>query len=261
MATVTSADGTAIAYERDGAGPAVVLVDGAMCYRASGPMRPLAALLKEHFTVYAYDRRGRGESGDTQPYSVQREIEDLAAVIAAAGGSAHVYAISSGAGLAIAAAAAGAPITRLALYEPPFLAETGGAAAKRGYGERLTELLAAGRKGDAAALFMSYVGLPEQAIAGARSQPFWPVMENVAPTLPYDDEILGDGAVPRDAAGKITVPALLIDGGASPENLRAGTKAAADAIPGARYATLDGQTHEVAPDALAPVLTGFFKQD
>jgi pimeloyl-ACP methyl ester carboxylesterase len=260
MATVTSADGTTIAFERDGSGPAVILVDGAMCYRASGPMRPLAALLKEDFTVYAYDRRGRGESGDTKPFSVEREIEDLQALIAEAGGEAYVYAISSGAALILAAAAAGAPITRMALYEPPFLTGTGGGAEKKEYTERLREFLDAGRNGDAAALFMTHVGMPAEAVEGMRTQPFWSVFEAIAPTLAYDDEVLGDGAVPRDRAAKIAVPTLLLDGGASPENLRAAAKATADAIPGARYATLEGQTHDVAPAALAPTLVEFFNE-
>jgi pimeloyl-ACP methyl ester carboxylesterase len=258
MGTFMSADGTPIAYERDGSGPAVILVDGAMCYRDIGPMRPLAALLKENFTVYAYDRRGRGESGDTMPFAVEREIEDIQALIAEAGGAAYVYAISSGVALTLAAVAAGAPITKLACYEPPFLSETGGGAEKKEYTEGLHELLDAGRHGDAVALFMSYVGMPAEAVNGMRAQPFWPMFEAIAPTLAYDNEALGDGTVPRDGASKITMPTLLLDGGASPANLRGAAKATADAIPGARYATLEGQTHEVAPQALAPVLVDFF---
>src|SRR3954454_19173001 len=137
MPTVTSADGTTIAYERTGSGPALVLVDGAMCYRAAGPMRPLAALLQDTFTVYTYDRRGRGESSDTLPYTAAREVEDLHALIAQAGGEAYVYAISSGAALTLAAAAVGPGITKLALYEPPFMAEAEGDARSKEYTERL----------------------------------------------------------------------------------------------------------------------------
>jgi pimeloyl-ACP methyl ester carboxylesterase len=258
MSTLTSPDGTTIAYDRTGDGPAVVLVDGAMCYRDNGPMRPLAALLKEHFTVYAYDRRGRGHSGDTPPYAVEREIEDLTALIAEAGGDVHLYGISSGAALCLATAAAGAPVARIACYEPPFLTDTTGGAPKREYTARLRDLLAAGRRGDAAALFMTYVGMPEQVVSGMRGQPFWPVFEAIAPTLAYDDEVLGDGSVPRDVLGKLTVPVLYVDGGASPEPLRAAARGAADATPGARHVTLDGQTHDVAPQALAPVLVEFF---
>src|SRR4051794_6315211 len=138
MPTVTSADGTSIAYEVAGAGPAVILVDGAMCHRSGGPMRPLAALLRSRFTVYAYDRRGRGDSGDTAPYAVAREVEDLAALVEAAGGAACAYAISSGGALVLAAVAAGVPLTRLAIYEPPFLTDVDPEAGprKKEYGER-----------------------------------------------------------------------------------------------------------------------------
>jgi len=258
MPTVISTDGTPIAYERTGSGPALVLVDGAMCHRAGGPMRPLAARLRDSFTVYAYDRRGRGESSDTPPYAVAREIDDLRAVIGAAGGPAYVYGISSGAALALATAATGAGITRLALYEPPFLAEVEDGTRLKEYTERLRELLDAGRRGDAVALFMRHVGLPEPMIAGMRAQPGWTAMEAIAPTLAYDDEILAGSAVPRDLAPRITVPVLFLGGGASPRSLQRAAKAAADAFPTAAHRTLDGQTHDVSPDALAPVLIEFF---
>ncbi|MFI7453552.1 alpha/beta fold hydrolase [Nonomuraea sp. NPDC049714] len=253
MPTVTSADGTTIAYERTGDGPPLILVDGAMCHRAAGPMRPLAALLRDTFTVHLYDRRGRGESSDTRPYAVAREVEDLQALIARAGGEEYVYGLSSGAALALATAAAGPGITGLALYEPPFLADAG--SRNEAYTERLHELLDAGRRGDAVALFMTHVGIPEQVIAGIRSQPGWATLEAIAPTLAYDDEILAD---PRHLASAITVPALLLAGGASPHGLQQAAKATADALPTAEHRTLDGQTHDVAPEALAPVLTEFF---
>jgi pimeloyl-ACP methyl ester carboxylesterase len=251
MPVVTSPDGTEIACERTGSGPAIVLVDGALCYRGAGPLGPLAVLLGEHFTVHTYDRRGRGASSDTQPYAVAREVEDLRAVIAAAGGRAGVYGISSGAALVMAAA--GPEITRLALYEPPFVTETG----VEGYSARLSELLAAGRRGDAVALFMANVGMPEQMITGMRSRPGWAALEAIAPTLAYDDRVLGDHRVPPDTG--ITVPMLVLSGGASPQFLQSAAKATADAIPGAEYRTLDGQTHDVAADALAPVLAEFFR--
>jgi pimeloyl-ACP methyl ester carboxylesterase len=258
MPTVTSADGTTIGYERTGSGPALVLVDGAMCYRGAGPLRPLAALLSDAFTVLTYDRRGRGESSDTAPYAVAREVEDLAAVIAAAGGEAYVYGISSGAALALAAAAAGCGITGLALYEPPFLTGVDDGARAKEYTERLHELLDAGRGGDAVALFMTHVGVPAQVIAGMRAQPGWATLEAIAPTLAYDDEVLGDGGVPRDLASTVTVAVLVLAGGASPEILRRAAAATADALPTAVHRTLDGQTHDVAPDALAPALIEFF---
>jgi pimeloyl-ACP methyl ester carboxylesterase len=258
MSTVTSADGTTIGYESAGSGPALVLVDGAMCYRAAGPMRPLAALLQHAFTVYTYDRRGRGESADTLPYAVGREIEDLQAVVAKAGGQAFLYGLSSGAALVLATAAAGPGITRIALYEPPFMAEVEDGARIKEYTESLRELLAAGRNGDAVALFMTYVGVPAQAIAGMRAGPGWPTLEAIAPTLAYDDEVLDGGLVPRGLASTITVPALVLGGGASPLGLQQAAKAAAQALPTAVHRTLEGQTHDVQPEALVPILVEFF---
>jgi pimeloyl-ACP methyl ester carboxylesterase len=258
MPAVTSADGTVIAYERTGSGPALVLVDGAMCHRAAGPMRPLAALLRERFTVHTYDRRGRGESSDTTPYAVAREVEDLRALIGEAGGEACVYGISSGAALALAAAAGGLPITKLALYEPPFMAEAEDGVRIKEYTERLGELLAAGRAGDAVELFMTNVGVPAQAVAGIRAQPGWAMLEAIAPTLAYDDQVLGDGSVPRDLASTITVPALVLAGADSPQGLQQAAKSTAEALPTAGHRTLEGQTHDVSPDALAPVLAAFF---
>ncbi|HZE30387.1 MAG TPA: alpha/beta fold hydrolase [Actinoallomurus sp.] len=258
MPTVSSADGTLIAYERTGSGPALVLVDGALCHRAAGPMRPLAALLRERFTVHTYDRRGRGESSDTTPYAVAREVEDLQALIGEAGGEAYVYGISSGAALALAAAAAGLPITKLALYEPPFMAEVEDGARIKEYTERLGELLDAGRVGDAVELFMTYVGVPAPAVAGIRAQPGWAALEAIAPTLAYDDQVLGDGGVPRDLASTISVPALVLAGADSPQSLQQAAKATADALPMAGHRTLAGQTHDVSPDALAPALAAFF---
>jgi pimeloyl-ACP methyl ester carboxylesterase len=253
MPVVISADGTTIAYECSGSGPALILVDGALCYRAAGPMRPLAALLQDDFTVYAYDRRGRGESSDTPPYAVEREVEDLRALIEAAGGQAYVYAMSSGGALALASAPW---IARLALYEPPFMAEIEDGTRIKEYTERLGELLGAGRRGDAVALFMTNVGIPEQVVAGIRAQPGWAALEAIAPTLAYDDELLDGGGVPRDLT--ITVPTLVLTGGASPQGLQLAAKAAADAFSTAELRTLEGQTHDVAADALAPALVEFF---
>ncbi|WP_433084920.1 alpha/beta fold hydrolase [Dactylosporangium sp. CA-052675] len=248
MPTVTSADGTPIGYESTGSGPALVLVDGACCFRAAGPMRPLAAALQHHFTVYCYDRRGRGESGDTQPYAVRREIEDLQAVVAAAGGTASVYTMSSGGAIGLEAAAEGSGIAALAVYEPPLLG------ADPAYTERLTGLLAEGRRGDAVALFQSRVGMPPEAIAAFRASPGFAVLEGIAPTLAYDDAVLGPGHLRPEVAAAITVPVTLIAGGASPEALREAARSTAAAIPGARFEVLDGQTHGVEPAALAPLL-------
>ena len=260
MPTLTAPDGTTIGYEHTGSGPALILVDGAMCYRGAGPMRPLAALLQDTFTVYTYDRRGRGESKDTMPYEVAREVEDLQALSTQAGGETYVYGISSGAALALATAAAGPGIAKLALYEPPFLAEVEDDARAKEYTERLHELLGTGRDGDAVALFMTHVGIPAQAVAGIRAQPGWATLAAIAPTLAYDDDVLDGGRLPRDLISTIAVPALVLAGGASPRGLRQAAKATADALPVAEHRTLDGQTHDVAPEALAPALIEFFSR-
>jgi pimeloyl-ACP methyl ester carboxylesterase len=258
MPTITSADGTTIAYDRVGDGPSVVLVDGAMCHRGAGPMGALAERLKGRFTVFTYDRRGRGESTDTLPYAVDREVEDLRALIDQAGDDAYVYAISSGVALALATAAAGAGVSKLALYEPPFMAEVEVGTRAKEYTTQLNELLDAGDRGGAIALFMTHVGMPPQAIDGMRAGPGWPMLEAIAPTLAYDDQLLAGGHVPREVASRITVPTLLLSGGASPEGLQQAARATADALPNGEHRTLEGQTHDVAPDALAPVLTEFF---
>jgi pimeloyl-ACP methyl ester carboxylesterase len=256
--TLSSADGTTIGYEHTGSGPALILVDGAMCHRAGGPMRPLAAQLQDHFTVYAYDRRGRGQSGDTQPYAVQREIEDLQALITAAGGRAHLYGISSGAALCLATAAVDDRVTRLALYEPPFVAADRPQLANGEYRWTLDAALGEGRRGDAVALFLGQVGVPAPVIEAMRAGPGWPAMEAIAPTLAYDDSVLGTAHVPYEQAKRVTVPALVLAGSASPAMLRDAAEATAQALPDGGYAVLADQTHDVAPQALAPVLTEFF---
>ncbi|HWG65526.1 MAG TPA: alpha/beta fold hydrolase [Streptosporangiaceae bacterium] len=257
MSTAASRDGTTIAFEQVGAGPALILVDGAMCYRAAGPLPALAQALAPAFTVYTYDRRGRGDSGDTPPYAVAREVEDLAALIAESG-PAFAYGISSGAALALEAAASGLPITKVALYEPPFTAEEGDPRAKQDYTKRLTELLSADRRGDAVELFMTLVGMPPALIAGMRTAPVWPVFEAIAQTLAYDDAVLGDGTVPRDRAALVTQPAMVAYGEASPANLRSAAIATADVLSDCQRRGLAGQTHDVDPGALAPILSEFF---
>ena len=260
MPTLTSDDGTIIAYDRIGDGPSIILVDGAMCYRGAGPMDGLAQLLSGSFTVFTYDRRGRGESTDTLPYAVEREVEDLTALIGEAGDEAGVYGMSSGGALALAtAAAAGAGISRLALYEPPFLAESENDGRAEAYTAELNELLDAGDRGGAVALFMARVGVPQRMIDGARSGPGWPRFESIAPTLAYDNRLLAGGHVPRDVTSTITVPALVLSGTASAEGLQEAAKATAAALPNSEHRTLEGQTHDVAPDALAPVLIEFFE--
>lgn len=261
MSKVTSPDGTPIGYDRRGSGPALILVDGALGHRAFGTMPTLATRLADGFTVYAYDRRGRGQSGDTAPYAVAREVEDLGALIEEAGGSAYVYGLSAGAALALEAVASGLPIGRLALYEPPFAAA--GSPDDPRYGrepmDRLNALLAAGRYEDAAVHFMSMVGDTPQWVERIRRSSMWPMFRAVAPTLEYDNAVIGDGSVPVARAALVTVPALVMDGGASPAAMRRACAALAEALPSAAYRTLGGQTHQVTPEAVAPVLREFFR--
>jgi pimeloyl-ACP methyl ester carboxylesterase len=259
MPTVTSKDGTAIAYDRSGDGSALILVDGALCSRSFGPMGPLAAQLTPHFTVYTYDRRGRGESGDTQPFAVEREIEDIEALVNVAGRSAFVYGISSGAALAFEAARLlPTKITKLALYEPPYTLDPEGIRRFKEYRTQLGELLAAGRKGDAIELFMRLVGAGDEGVAQMRQAPIWPLFEAVAPTLAYDAAALGDSSVPTERTVSVTIPALVMAGGATFPFIRQAAQALTGALPHAQYRELEGQTHEVAAEALAPVLTEFF---
>ncbi len=261
MKTVTSKDGTNIAFDQMGTGPAIILVSGALQYRAFDQgMVDLATLLAQHFTVLYYDRRGRGDSGDTQPFAVEREIEDIEALIDEVGESAFLYGISSGAALAMEAAISlGGKIKGLAMYEAPYNAEATARQAWIEYRKQLNELLAAGRPGDALALFMMLVGMPAEHVPEMRQNPVWPLFEAVAPTLAYDAAVLGDDAsVPTDRAARVTVPALVMDGGASYPFMRTTAVALANAMPDAQHRTLEGQTHEVAAEALAPVLVEFF---
>ncbi|GIT79397.1 alpha/beta hydrolase [Leifsonia sp. LS1] len=258
MATVTSADGTHIAYETAGAGPAMVLVDGASCHRASGPMRPIAAALARRLTAVAYDRRGRGESGDTLPFAVGREIEDIAALIDAIGGPVTLFGISSGGALALTAAAALGPelVDALVVYEPPYVPE-GAQEPAQAYTAALHDALARGDRDAAVELFFRRVGVPEDQLAGLRQSPFWSGTVGLAPTLAYDDAALGDSLVPDEVVAALRVPVLGLAGGATPEFLRYGAATiAAEAVDG-HYAELPGQTHAVEADALAPVLTDF----
>lgn len=251
-----SADGTSIAYEISGDGPAVILVSGAMS--TGGTVAPLAVPLSERFRVVAYDRRGRGESGDTRPYSVEREVEDLAALIDSVGGEALLYGISSGAALVLEAAASGLPVRRVAVYEVPFAVYEGGAEERAEYTARLTEALGQGRRGDAVELFLRLAGMAEQMIQGARQSPMWAGMETIAPSLAYDNAVMGDGLVPRDRLAAITVPVLAIAGSASPAWMHEAARAVAESVPGGSYRSLEGQTHMVEPGVLAPVLAEFF---
>jgi pimeloyl-ACP methyl ester carboxylesterase len=256
MNTVTSRDGTTIAFDRLGEGPPVILVCGGSTDRSANA--PLATVLAEHFTVFNYDRRGRGDSGDTPPYAVEREVEDIDAVIDAAGGSAFLYGTSSGAGLALEAAASGLDITKLALWEPPFILDES-SRPPADQVERYDEMIAAGRRGDAVEFFVrQVVGLPPEFVAYARTQPFWQAQEALAHTLAYDATVMGDYSLPTERAAAVTAPTIVIAGAASFPFMSETAQALADVIPDAQYRILEGQEHNVSPDAIAPVMVEFF---
>jgi pimeloyl-ACP methyl ester carboxylesterase len=262
MSAVRSRDGTRVAFERTGSGPPLILVDGALCWRESGPARKLAAELADRFAVIAYDRRGRGESGDTPPYSVQREVEDLEALIGEAGGRAHVCGISSGGVLAMEAARAGAAINGLVVYEAPFIVDDSRPPAPSSYVSDLNEHLAAGRRGAAVKRFMRLVGMPAPLVAVMPLMPAWRKLKGVAHTLPYDAACMGDtqSGRPLDADhwGGVTVPTLVLVGGKSPEWMRNGMRSLAELLPDGRLEVLEGQTHMVKAKAVAPALKEFF---
>ncbi|HEV8682993.1 MAG TPA: alpha/beta hydrolase [Actinomycetota bacterium] len=256
MNKVTSSDGTTIAFDRLGEGPPVILVCGGSTDRMANAS--LTELLAPRFTVFNYDRRGRGDSGDTPPYAVQREVEDIDAVIIAAGGSASVYGTSSGAVLALQAAASGLPITNLALWEPPFILDES-RRPPADQVERYNEMIAADRRGDAVEYFMAkVVGLPPEFVAQARTQPFWAAQEALAHTLAYDATIMGDYSLPTDRAASVQAPTLVIAGGEDFPWMRETAQALADAFPDGQTRTLQGQGHDVDPEVLAPVLAEFF---
>ncbi|GAB3157266.1 alpha/beta hydrolase [Amycolatopsis stemonae] len=254
---VTSADGTTIHFEQRGAGAPVILVGGAFNDRTT--VAGLAEVLAGDFTTIAYDRRGRGDSTDASSYAMDREIEDIAALIEHAGGSASVFGHSSGAILALEAAAAGLAIERVAAYEPPYATDEH---PRPDVLDKVRAQLASGDRDGAVATFLVVAGTPEEMIDGMKQAPVWGWFTALAHTLPYDLEICGPGGrIRRENLARITAPALVIGGGASPETLQAGARAAAAAIPGARHETLDGQDHGVLqfPETLKDLLTGFLK--
>jgi pimeloyl-ACP methyl ester carboxylesterase len=263
VSTVTSADGTTIAYDRYGNGPALVLVGGAFQHRALDPRTAeLAELLAGQFRVYHYDRRGCGDSGDTTPYAVEREIEDLAALIEDAGGSASLFGMSSGGNLALRAAGHGLPIERLALYEPTLIIDDSRPPLPEDYQATLTELVSSGRRGDAVAYFMTTaVGLPNDFVEQMRQEPFWPAFEAVAHTLRYDAAAVADAGsgspVPLRQWASLQVPTLVLDGSESQPYQYNGDSLLAATLPHAERQMLEGQSHEVAPAVLAPVLAAF----
>ncbi|MEW2065652.1 alpha/beta fold hydrolase [Streptomyces sp. NPDC007346] len=267
MDRILSADGTPIAYRRQGEGPPLVLVGGALSTSATDA--PLAALLAPRFTVVTYDRRGRGAGGDAgdagdagggdaEAVRVRREVEDLTAVVGAAGPGAAVFGMSSGGALALEAAAAGLPVSLLAVYEPPYTPGASGLLFKARCTARLHRLLAAGDRAGAVELFLTASGIDAATVGRMRRAPLWPGLEALAHTLAYDDAVLGDGDVPAERFAAVTARTLVVCGGFSPARARASTRALAEALPRARHRTLTGQMREVAPQVLAPVLADFF---
>jgi len=227
---VISKDGIPIVFERRGNGPPVILVDGALCHRGMGPSTPLAELLAQSFTVFAYDRRGRGDSGDTTPHAVEREIDDLEAILHEAGGEASVSGISSGAVLALEAAKRLPGIKKLALYEAPFIVDSSRPPVSDDW-SRIGDAVAAGRRSDAVKLFLKAVGVPAIFISLMRLMPSWRKLKAVAHTLPYDGALVRDfqsgEPLPASRWTSVTVPTLVADGGNSPAWMRNATQALA----------------------------------
>jgi pimeloyl-ACP methyl ester carboxylesterase len=253
MTTVTSRDGTRIAYDRRGNGPALILVDGALCSRSFGPTPDLAPLLAERFTVLSYDRRGRGDSTNDSPYSKACEVEDIAALITAAGGQAILVGLSSGAALSFEAAASGLPVRKVIAYEPPFMIDDAARHREANHEQRLRTLVAEGRRGAAVKYFMrDMVGVPAvfvllmQLMRGT-----WKKLEAVAHTLPHDAAVMGDWSLPAARLAQIAVPTVVMHGGKTDARLKKAALAAAAAIPGAKHRELPGQTHNVKPRVLA----------
>lgn len=269
MQVVTSKDGTKIAYEKLGKGPALIVVGGALSARSGAS--ELAGLLAPDFTVYSYDRRGRGESGDiksifnpnAKPDAVKREVEDLEALVDQAGGSAYVYGKSSGACLALEAASLlGDKVKKLVLYEAPYSGEKGAAEAWKGLTSKIDKLLAADQRAEAVTQFLKFVGAPDKAIEGMKASPGWPAMVAMAPTLAYDNAVVGENrSVPVERAAKVKAKTWVLDGGASLETMpfmRPTADRIAKAIPHARRHTVEGQGHDVDPKVLAPILVKLF---
>jgi len=263
MRNVRSSDGTSIAFDRSGQGPALILVAGATATRAAEAA--ISAHLAPHFTVFAYDRRGRGDSGDTPPYAVEREVEDIETLITEAGGSAFVFGHSSGAVLALEAARLlPSKIEKLAIYEPPFIIDDSRPPVPQDYVAHLNELIAAGRRGEAVEYFMTDAMLvPAEMVAQMRNSPMWPQIEAVAHTIPYDGTIMGDTMRGNPSTlrkwASVTVPTLVMVGGASHAFFHNGTQTLVDLLPNAQHRTLAGQDHGPADEVLVPVLVEFFK--
>lgn len=259
---VFSKDGTAIAFDRIGYGPPVILIDGALCYRGMGQSGQLAELLAPHFTVFTYDRRGRGTSGDTAPYAVEREVEDIAALLGEAGGAAFVWGTSSGAVLALEAANRLSAIKKLALYEVPFIVDDTRPTTEDDW-VQIGAAVAADRRSEAVKLFLKSVGVPGFFMTLMQLMPMWSKLKAIAHTLPYDGAVVRDNQrgkpLPATRWASVTIPALVMDGGNSSAWMRHANRSLASVLPNAQYRTLQGQTHMLKPKVHAPILVEFFK--
>lgn len=262
MRTVISKDGTPIAFDQSGQGPALILVAGATATRLAEAS--VAAALASDFTVFAYDRRGRGDSGDSAPYTVEREVEDIEALIDDAGGSAFVFGHSSGAVLALEAARLlPSKIKKLALYEPPFIVDNSRPPIPENYVAHLNDLVASNRRGEAVEYFMiEAVGVPTDMVTQMRQSPMWPGLEAVAHTIAYDGTIMGNtmrgNPAPLKKWASVTVPTHVMDGGISHPFMHSAAQTITDILPNARRQTLAGQDHGPADDVLVPALKAFF---
>jgi pimeloyl-ACP methyl ester carboxylesterase len=263
--SVTSRDGTTIAFETAGAGPPLILVAAALSDRRDS--RKLATLLAASYTVINYDRRGRGASGDTVPYEVERECEDIEALVKEVGGSAFLFGSSSGAVLALEAAARGIGVEKMALFEPPFVVDEQDRRPPAGFDDHVEALVAADRRAEAVTYFMTQgIGMPAAFVWGMRLMPrTWSSMKAMAPTIPYDVAIMGDTRagkpLPEDRWHAVLASTLVLDGGKSPEGTRRAAAALADILPDAQHRTIDGLSHGavvMAPKKLVPALRAFY---
>lgn len=256
--TIISKDGTTIAYEKTGMGPSIILVNGALAHRKLSGESNLAIMLAKKFTVFFYDRRGRGESTDTKPYAVQREIEDIEALVNEAGGNVYLYGSSGGAALALLAAEKLGPdkVKKLALCEPPYGSDTKQEFAKEK--NKVNELVTDGKPGDAVTFFMARRGMPPDKMEGMKQSPKWNGLARVGHTLVYDFEVLGDGTVPINVAKNIAIPTLVIYGEKSFDFMAATADTLSKIIPGATRKALKEETHDVKPESVAEVLLEFF---
>jgi pimeloyl-ACP methyl ester carboxylesterase len=256
MPKVTSSDGTIIAYDKKGQGPVLILVLGALNRKSQG--KKLTELLADRFTVVSYDRRGRGDSTDTLPYSTDKEVEDIEALIEELGGDAYLYGHSSGCILALLVAKKlKDKVKGLALYELPYDEDPSAQKAPQIYRKKLAQLLAKDKRGDAVALFVKSVGVTDKQIAAMERLPMWKGLTAMAHTLAYDTIELME-QYPTIDTKSIATKTLVMYGAASPAFMGNTAQELTDNMKNAKLQSIKGQTHDVKADVLAPVLAEFF---